>query len=62
MIKKIVHLADLHIRTFYHHDLYRLQFNDLIDKLRIELLGVSFEETRIVIVGDIAHQKINISN
>lgn len=62
MIKKIVHIADLHIRTFQLHDLYKKQFQSLIDKLEIDLLGLSKDEIRIVIAGDIAHQKINISN
>lgn len=62
MIKKIVHIADIHIRTFQLHDLYKKQFQELIDQLEIELLGDSKEEVRICIVGDIAHQKINISN
>ena len=62
MIKRIVHLADIHIRTFQLHDLYKKQFNELIDQLNIELLGYTKDEVRICIVGDIAHQKINISN
>lgn len=62
MIKRIVHIADLHIRTFQLHDLYKKQFQSFIDKLEIDLLGFSKDEIRIVIAGDIAHQKINISN
>lgn len=62
MIKKIIHIADIHIRTFQLHDLYKKQFQTLIDKLEIELMGLSKDEVRIVIAGDIAHQKINISN
>lgn len=62
MIKKIIHIADLHIRTYQMHDLYRKQFEILIDELQIELLGLSNDEVRVVIAGDIAHQKINISN
>jgi DNA repair exonuclease SbcCD nuclease subunit len=62
MIKKIVHIADIHIRTFQLHDLYKKQFQGLLDKLEINLLGLNKEEVRIVIAGDIAHQKINISN
>lgn len=62
MVKRIVHLADIHIRTFQLHDLYKKQFQELIDQLKIELLELTKEEVRICIVGDIAHQKINISN
>lgn len=60
MIKRIIHLADIHIRNNQYHDVYQKQF----DKLYHEIQKLNFlkEETRIVIVGDIFHQKINISN
>jgi DNA repair exonuclease SbcCD nuclease subunit len=67
MIKKIVHIADLHIRTIQMHDLYKEQFRKLLDELSVKFLewsneNISHNEIRIVIAGDIAHQKINISN
>lgn len=62
MIKKIVHIADIHIRTNQLHDLYRRQFDEFLSQLQIELLGESCDSVRIVITGDIFHQKINISN
>ena len=67
MIKKIIHIADLHIRTIQLHELYREQFETLIDEIREHNIvwyqeGIQYEEIRIVVAGDIAHQKINISN
>jgi DNA repair exonuclease SbcCD nuclease subunit len=67
MIKKIIHIADLHIRTIQMHDLYREQFETLIDEIRQHNIlwhqeNIQYEEIRIVVAGDIAHQKINISN
>jgi DNA repair exonuclease SbcCD nuclease subunit len=67
MIKKIIHIADLHIRTIQMHDLYKEQFEKLlneINELQIEWNqeGITSDNIRIVIAGDIAHQKINISN
>jgi len=67
MIKKIVHIADLHIRTYQMHELYKTQFDKLIEEVREHAAqwtseGIEWEEIRIVIAGDIAHQKINISN
>jgi len=67
MIKKIVHIADLHIRTYAMHDLYKAQFDKLIDEIKEHAAqwtadGIGWDEIRIVIAGDIAHQKINISN
>ena len=67
MIKKIIHIADLHIRTIQMHDLYKEQFEKLLKEIGIKFLewadeGISYNEIRIVIAGDIAHQKINISN
>lgn len=44
------------------HDLYKRQFDVFIEDIREKVLGYSSDEIRIVITGDIAHQKINISN
>ena len=65
MVKKIIHIADLHIRTIQMHDLYKEQFQKLLDELSVKFLewvdeNISHNEIRIVIAGDIAHQKINI--
>lgn len=67
MVKKIIHMADLHIRTIQLHDLYKDQFTKLINELGAKVYewveeGVNWDEIRIVLAGDIAHQKINISN
>jgi len=67
MIKKIVHIADLHIRTIQLHDLYKKQFDKLLEEIHEHSVtwtseGIQWDEIRIVIAGDIAHQKINISN
>lgn len=67
MVKKIIHIADLHIRTIQMHDLYREQFEKLLSELRVHHWnwveqGLTWDNIRIVVAGDIAHQKINISN
>ena len=62
MVKKIIHIADLHIRTIQMHDLYKKQFEKLILELKEETQDFNYEDIRVVIAGDIAHQKINISN
>ena len=67
MVKKIIHIADLHIRTLQLHELYKAQFEKLIEEIKQHSItwtseGVGWDEIRIVIAGDIAHQKINISN
>lgn len=62
MIKKIIHLADIHIRTFRLHDEYKEVFQTLMNQI-IELVkDYEREEVRIVVAGDIVHQKIVISN
>lgn len=61
-IKKIVHLADIHIRTFRMHDEYQEVFKNLIRDLNGLLADYKREEIRIVIAGDLVHQKIIISN
>lgn len=62
MVKRIIHIADLHIRTYQLHDLYRKQFYILLEDLEKQVDGFDFSEIRVVIAGDIAHNKINISN
>ncbi len=62
MIKKIVHLADIHLRTMRMHDEYKDVFKTLISDLTELLVEYKKEEIRIVIAGDIVHQKIIISN
>lgn len=62
MIKKIIHISDLHIRTFQLHDMYRRQFRLLLEELKSKISEYEYDEIRVVITGDIAHQKINISN
>lgn len=62
MIKKIIHLADIHIRTFRLHDEYQDVFKTLITQLTDLVIDYKKEEVRIVIAGDLVHQKIIISN
>jgi len=62
MIKKIIHIADLHIRTYQYHEMYKRQFDLLLEDLKEQVLDYDYSEIRVVIAGDIAHQKINISN
>lgn len=63
MIKKIIHIADIHIRTYQYHEQYKEQFNKFInDVLLNHTQGYKLDEIRVVIAGDLAHQKINISN
>ena len=62
MVKKIVHLADIHIRTYRMHEEYLSVFKKLMSDLTDLLLDYKQEEIRIVIAGDLVHQKIVISN
>lgn len=62
MVKYIVHISDLHIRTYQNHSLYEDLFYSLIKDLREKLSDYNEEEIRIVITGDLVHQKITISN
>lgn len=62
MVKLIFHISDLHARTYQYHDIYKKQFERFIDVLEKETNGLNPEEVRIVITGDVVHQKINISN
>ena len=62
MVKKIVHISDLHVRTFKRHEEYQEISLELFKSIKSEIKGFTREEVRIVIVGDLVHQKITISN
>lgn len=61
-IKKIVHISDIHFRTFKRHDEYKEILIEVINSIKEETSEYDFDEIRIVITGDIVHQKITISN
>jgi DNA repair exonuclease SbcCD nuclease subunit len=61
-VKKIIHLADIHIRTFRMHDEYKDVFKTLIKDIKNDIEGYQSDEVRILIAGDLVHQKIVISN
>lgn len=52
---KICHIADVHIRNLKYHDNYRKVFKKLYKSLREQQPDV------IVVVGDLAHTKVQIS-
>lgn len=64
MIKKIFHIADLHFRTYNRHTESKEVCYKFLNEVKfyIEDSKLTFEECRIVIAGDIVHQKITISN
>lgn len=62
MVKRICHLADIHIRTFRLHDEYKEVFQTLMSQITELVKDYEREEVRIVVAGDIVHQKIVISN
>ena len=54
MVKKIVHLADIHIRTFRMHDEYKDVFKNLLTDLKELLSDYKREE--------ISRQRIRATN
>lgn len=61
MIKLIISCADIHIRNFLKQEEYAEQLTRFIEKCSELTEGYSVDEVRIVIAGDILHQKNNIS-
>lgn len=61
MVKKIIHVSDIHIRNFKRLSEYSEQLNLFIEKVKEETNDYQYDEIRIVISGDICHQKTNIS-
>lgn len=61
MIKKIIHVADIHIRMFQRLDEYNEQLSKFIEKCKEITNGLDKSEVRIVIAGDLLHNKNQIS-
>lgn len=62
MIKKIFHISDIHVKINKEHNEYEEIFNNVVDSITDNSKELSFHEIRIVITGDIFHNKIVISN
>lgn len=60
-IKCVIHCADIHIRLFQRLEEYNEQLNRFIAKCREITEGLSKEEVRILIAGDLLHNKNQIS-
>ena len=62
MIKVVIHCADLHIRNFQRQDEYAEQLQKFVEKCKEIAEPYEKDEVRILIAGDIAHSKNNVSN
>lgn len=62
MIKCVIHVADIHIRNVLRHEEYSEQLIKFINKCKEIASKFEKDEVRIVIAGDLVHQKNNISN
>jgi len=56
-LKKIFHIADIHIRNVKRHKEYRLVFNKMFDEIRKR----GADDSIIYLAGDIAHAKLEMS-
>jgi DNA repair exonuclease SbcCD nuclease subunit len=62
MIKCVIHCSDIHIRNFQRLNEYADQLTKFVEKCKEIAANYEREEVRIVISGDLVHQKNNISN
>jgi DNA repair exonuclease SbcCD ATPase subunit len=56
-VKKILHVADIHIRLFKRHQEYR----DVFDSLYASFRARDLTDTIIVVAGDVVHSKTDMS-
>lgn len=61
MVKKIIHISDIHIPNFKRIDEYQEQLKLFIDSCNEKIKPYQKDEVRIVIVGDIVHSKTELS-
>lgn len=62
MIKRVFQISDVHIRNLQRHNEYEEQICKTIEKIKELSDGYDKDEMRIVICGDITHQKTTVSN
>jgi DNA repair exonuclease SbcCD nuclease subunit len=62
MIKKIIHLSDIHIRNVKRHDEYYDMLQKFVSSTREIVSEFTSDEVRILVCGDLLHQKITTSN
>ena len=55
-------MADIHIRNYQYHSEYKEVFKRTCEMIKNLLKDNDFFESRVVIVGDLFHQKITVSN
>ena len=61
MIKYVIFLSDIHIRNYKRLDEYKAQLKKFIDECREFVNKHGAEHVRIVIAGDLLHNKLDIS-
>ena len=63
-IKRVYQIADVHIPTYQRLDMYVEQLNKLVDSIKEDAgkSGLSDEEMRIVICGDLVNSKNIVTN
>ena len=62
MIKKIIHVSDIHLRNFKRLEEYQQQLQKFINYCNDIAKDYGNENVRIVITGDLFHSKNEISN
>ena len=61
MVTKIISCADIHIRNYKRLEEYREQLKKFIDECKMIAEENGAENTRIVVAGDLLHNKLDIS-
>lgn len=61
MIKKIIACGDIHIKNLRRQDEYQVQLQKFIDECKTICKQYKKDEVRIVVAGDLLHNKIDIS-
>lgn len=62
MIKRVYHLADIHVRNYHRMEEYAEQLEKIRAYIDEDVRNIGKEECRIVISGDIVDSKTSVSN
>ena len=62
MIKCVIHCSDIHIRRSERHEEYQEQFEKFYQEAKEIASKYNPDEVRIVVAGDIVHNKVSVTN
>lgn len=62
MIKKVIHISDIHIKNNDEYEKFKENLELFINQVKNEVIDYEYDEIRIVIAGDLVHENNTVTN